>query len=449
MRIKQRNKPIIVASSEYSRYTERLKKRLSFASALNLIAKTIISNDDTADILRSMVEIIGSTLCVDRSLIYKVDFALHQIGDQCEWLNPKTANIVSFRDTYSLDLFIDACTYMKNHRHWLETHVDDYGTHFSRDGSGDLLHKVMQIKSAFYFPFSFCEQGYFCLTFDQINLCRTWQKEEIDFIASVADLAEIAIQKINFLAERKQHEEALRLSEERFYKVFHTSPYALTIASFNSGKFIDVNECCLKMHGYSRDEFIGRTALDLNLWVDMDGRSKYYKELEEKGFALNHEIKSYKRSGEIFEALFSGVVINLNGEQCVSVVKIDITELRQYQREISRLNGLNLIGEIAAGIAHEIRNPMTTVKGFLQLLYEKNEYEQHKDIFALMVSELDRANSLITEFLSLAKNKPIDLKTQDLNSIINNLLPMIHADAMVAEKCVALELNRIENVTYS
>lgn len=259
-------------------------------------------------------------------------------------------------------------------------------------------------------------------------------------------MAEIAIQKINFLAERKQHEEALRLSEESFYKVFYTSPYALAITSFTSEKFIDVYECCLKMHGYSRDEFIGRTSFDLNLWVDMDLRLKYYRELEEKGFALNHEIKSYKKSGEIFEALFSGVVINLNGEQCISEVKTDITELRQYQREISRLNGLNLIGEMAAGIAHEIRNPMTTVKGFLQLLYEKNEYKQHQTIFSLMVSELDRANSLITEFLSLAKNKPVEIKTQNLNTIIENLLPMIQADAMVAEKYVTLELNNIENV---
>ena len=113
---------------------------------------------------------------------------------------------------------------------------------------------------------------------------------------------------------------------------------------------------------------------------------------------------------------------------------------------MSKRNSLNLIGEIAAGIAPEIRNPMTTVKGFLQLLSEKQEYELHENIFALMVSELDRANSIITEFLSLVKNRPVDLKTQNLNSIIENLFPLIQADAMVADKYVDLELNRIENL---
>jgi two-component system, sporulation sensor kinase E len=166
----------------------------------------------------------------------------------------------------------------------------------------------------------------------------------------------------------------------------------------------------------------------------------------EKGFAHNHETTSYKKSGQIFDSLLSGVVIELNGEKCVLGTKADITELRQYQREISRLDSLNLIGEMAAGIAHEVRNPMTTVKGFLQLLSEKQEYKQHYGIFTLMVSELDRANSIITEFLSLVKNKPVDIKPQDLNSIIENLFPLIQADATVADKYVNLELNRIETL---
>jgi len=428
------------------RQHEQLQEQLSFASALNLMAKTIISNEDTTNILQSMAEIIGSTLRLDRSFIYEVDFAGHQAIGQSAWSNPNIPNLIATKNKYSLDLFIDGFTYMKNYRQWLESHIDDYGPCFTRDGSGDLVHKVMEVKSGFWFPFSFSELRYYCLTFNQISHRRIWRKEEIEFIVSVAQLVEIAIQKINFLAEQKLHEEALRLYEERFHKIFHHSSSSLTINSLNSGKFIDVNECCLKLHGYTRDEFIGHSALDLNIWVDINQRAKFYQELEEKGFAHNFEIQSYTKSGEIFDSLLSGVVIELNGEKCVSGTKTDITELRQFQRELSRINSLNLIGEMAAGIAHEIRNPMTTVRGFLQLLSEKKGYELHKTIFTLMVSELDRANSIITEFLSLVKNRPVDLKSQDLNSIIENLFPLIQADAMVADKYVDLELNRIENL---
>jgi len=254
------------------------------------------------------------------------------------------------------------------------------------------------------------------------------------------------IHKIDFLAEQKRHRDALRISEERFYKVFHYSPNSLTMYSLDSKKFIDANECCLKMHGYTRDEFIDHTAQELNLWADMDNRAQFFKELMEKGFTHKLELKSRKKNGEIFDSLFSGVVIELNGEKCILGSHTDITELRRYQREISRLDTLNLIGEMAAGLAHEIRNPMTTVKGFLQLLGEKKEFELNKTIFNLMVSELDRANSIITEFLSLVKNKPIDLQAQNLNSILENLLPLIQSDAMLADIYVDLELTEVDNL---
>lgn len=244
-------------------------------------------------------------------------------------------------------------------------------------------------------------------------------------------------------ATNKTTEEMLRFSEERFSKAFYYSPHSLSLYYLDSGKFIDANESCLKMHGYSRDEFIGHSELDLNLWVDMDEHAKYLKDIKEKGFAHNHEVSNYKKSGEIFIALSSGVVIDLNGEQCVFVIKSDITELRQYQREISRLDRLNLISEMAAGIAHELRNPMTTVRGFLQILGRKERYIQDKEHFNLMIDELDRANSIITEFLSLAKNKVVDFKKQDLNTIINAIFPLIQADAMVTANYINIKLEKV------
>jgi len=99
---------------------------------------------------------------------------------------------------------------------------------------------------------------------------------------------------------------------------------------------------------------------------------------------------------------------------------------------------------MAAGIGHEIRNPMTTVRGFLQLLGDKEEFQQSKDYFELMIEELDRANSIITEFLSLAKNKTLDLKPLSLNCLIGNLFPLIQADAMVNDKDIIMELQDTE-----
>ncbi|WP_052487488.1 ATP-binding protein [Gordoniibacillus kamchatkensis] len=114
----------------------------------------------------------------------------------------------------------------------------------------------------------------------------------------------------------------------------------------------------------------------------------------------------------------------------------DITERVRMDKQIARLGQLNLIGEMAAGIAHEIRNPMTTVRGFLQL----SKTGVNREFADIMIQELDRANAIITEFLSLAKNTYSNQKPQQLNGIIEYLFPLMEAEAVLMDKRVELEL---------
>lgn len=130
-------------------------------------------------------------------------------------------------------------------------------------------------------------------------------------------------------------------------------------------------------------------------------------------------------------------------KQSVLSLKEEIARREQMEKEMARLDRLNLVGEMAAGIGHEIRNPMTTVRGFLQLMGEKDKYAQDKEFLQLMIEELDRANSIITEFLSLAKNKAVDLKEQNLNTIIESLFPLIQADALVSDKNIEKAAGKI------
>lgn len=88
-----------------------------------------------------------------------------------------------------------------------------------------------------------------------------------------------------------------------------------------------------------------------------------------------------------------------------NLLTMEITERQRTEIEMVRLEKLNLIGEMAASISHEVRNPMTTVKGFLQLLKDKQE-SRDREYFEIMIEELDRANSILSEFLSITRNKP-------------------------------------------
>ncbi len=128
-----------------------------------------------------------------------------------------------------------------------------------------------------------------------------------------------------------------------------------------------------------------------------------------------------------------------SSEPCILLVLTDITEKVLLEKGISRLDQLNLIGEMAAGIAHEIRNPMTTVYGFLQIAKGSQVSDEFVD---LMLDELDRANSIITEFLNLAKNKVSHKKMNHLNAIIEALFPLIQAEAFRSGKEVILQLDQ-------
>ncbi len=129
-------------------------------------------------------------------------------------------------------------------------------------------------------------------------------------------------------------------------------------------------------------------------------------------------------------------------EEGITIFFREITEQRKQQAQMDRLERLNLIGQLAAGISHEIRNPLTTVKGFLQLRSTKTYDPDEKEYYDLMISEIDRANIIISDFLSLAKSHNGELREeQDLNQLIYRIFPMIQADAITSNKELILNLN--------
>ncbi len=197
-------------------------------------------------------------------------------------------------------------------------------------------------------------------------------------------------------------------------------------------QFIFVNEEAEKYWRKGREELVGR-----NIWV-------FFPELLPEYYSLFLKAMN-KKEATHFEimGIYSDATYQVHvypSEEGLSVYYHDISERKMFEKEIGRLDRLNLVGQMAAGIGHEIRNPMTTVRGFLQLLGAKEEFQQSKGYFELMIEELDRANSIITEYLSLAKTKTLDLKPLSLNCVIGNLFPLIQADALVSDKDIIMEL---------
>lgn len=231
----------------------------------------------------------------------------------------------------------------------------------------------------------------------------------------------------------------LKLSNERFHKVFEYSPIPKLILTVEKGQFIDVNDKWLQTTGYTRDEVLGKTVDELDLYPKDVTPKKRIDLTSGYGILSNQKQLFQTKNGLLREGLFSSQKIMLQDEPCLLVVMIDITDQIRNENELLRLDRLNLIGQMAAGIGHEVRNPMTTVRGFLQILSEKKECIKYQDYFSMMISELDRANSIITNFLSLSKDKQSNIQLQNLNKIIDDLFPLLQADAINANNSIVFE----------
>ncbi|MEQ8174252.1 MAG: GAF domain-containing protein [Syntrophomonadaceae bacterium] len=241
---------------------------------------------------------------------------------------------------------------------------------------------------------------------------------------------------------RRQAEESLRQSEECFSKAFRCNPDLMALSTLNEGLYLEVNDSFLRLTGYERHEVIGRTALDLNIWAFPEQRDYLVKQITEHGSIKDFELQLRGKSGEIRWFSLSGEILNIGGKPHLLNTTRDINEKKRYEKEIARLERLHLVGEMAASIGHEVRNPLTVVRGFLQMLGLREDYARHQSYFTLMIEELDRCNEIITEFLSLAKDKNVDLRPKYLDLIVKALYPIIRSDANHQEINIKLELNK-------
>lgn len=187
--------------------------------------------------------------------------------------------------------------------------------------------------------------------------------------------------------------------------------------------------------GYEGIRIIGNTS-----WLS----KRYFKTLMDYEALVEKEIGSLRMIAlctyQIDQCSFHEVMDIVNNHQFSFM---HTSEDMESLYNVTKCDRMNLVGKMAASIAHEVRNPMTTVRGFLQLLGNKEEHAHLKSTFDLMISELDCANETITQFLTLAKTKPSELSCQDLNMILTNLYPLLEADAFTQNKKIDLNVGAI------
>ncbi|MBD2292570.1 response regulator [Anabaena sphaerica FACHB-251] len=127
---------------------------------------------------------------------------------------------------------------------------------------------------------------------------------------------------------------ALEESEAKFTKLFGNSPDPIAIATLKAGRYLEVNQSFLEVSGYSREEVIGKTSVELNLWTNLQDRDRYFQAMQTDGYIHNWELNFRMKSGEIRTLLASAEVIELHGKRCAMIIAKDITERKQIEASL-------------------------------------------------------------------------------------------------------------------
>jgi PAS domain S-box-containing protein len=138
------------------------------------------------------------------------------------------------------------------------------------------------------------------------------------------------------ITERKEAEEALRLSERKYSTIFRSSPSGIVITTFSDGRILEVNDSLSQITGYSIEESIGRRSIDIGFWISADDRETVTRLLRDEGMFRDLEISFRRRSGDIGYGLFSSEIVDIRDEKCIVTVVADITARKRAEADLRK-----------------------------------------------------------------------------------------------------------------
>jgi PAS domain S-box-containing protein len=232
---------------------------------------------------------------------------------------------------------------------------------------------------------------------------------------------------IRYLFKKKTE---LQESEKNNQLLLRLLPDPLVI--HHNGKMVFINQEGLRLMGANHmEELVGKTIFQfIPTEYHQDIRERIGSVISNRETSTPIEIKITNLNHEIFDIETTGVAITYQGKPAILTIVRDITAIKNQTAElIQKSDKLSLVGQLAAGIAHEIRNPLTSLRGFIQLLQYKSD--DNKTYCDIMLSELDRINLIVGEFLILAKPHMVNYSNKDINQIIKHVVTLIGSQAIM------------------
>ncbi|MBP1989164.1 PAS domain-containing sensor histidine kinase [Paenibacillus eucommiae] len=230
--------------------------------------------------------------------------------------------------------------------------------------------------------------------------------------------------------ERKKLEQSLIEIYQRYESFITYNPDGVRAIDLN-GNFTEVNPAYEQITGYSKEELLTIAMKDLTFEDDREQLSKEWIMINETQASHSFDTGIRHKQGHRVEVRIHNIPIYINGQlvEIFGTVK-DITDLQRTEELLRKSDKLSAVGQLAAAVAHEIRNPLTSLKGFIQLL--KHTYPEAKSHYIeIMLSELSRIELISSELLVLAKPQMTVFQQKDVCFIMSDVISLLESQANI------------------
>jgi PAS domain S-box-containing protein len=191
------------------------------------------------------------------------------------------------------------------------------------------------------------------------------------------------------ITERRLAEERLRQSEEKFSQLFRLSPDAIVLLNVDSGRLVDVNDSFATISGFSRDEALGRTLMELGVYRNPAEREEIYSRLKRDGALRDYEFEVLHKDGSVVFCAMTCQTLEIDGAAHLLAVLRDVTQMNKLRDVMIQSEKMRSVGGMAAGIAHEINNPLGIILQASYNLLRRSRPDFAKNIEAAREIGLD------------------------------------------------------------